>query len=146
MKRLLRFLIGGKGKAPLPNQARIEPAHELAMKAVVRRRGAVARSEARAASSGNSGSSVVSGEVTLAVEDVIRRKDQETPFSPLGGAEREQGGARVAPSLVSPGRGARKAMHQLADIAMYGRVMAKPRPKPKARLKHQLADIGGALE
>lgn len=146
MKKLLRYLIGGRAKAAPPLQTRIEPAHELAMKAVVRRRSESAKIEARGDASGGGRSPVVSRQVAPIGEGVIRRSGGEAAVSP----PREERRATTAtlPSRVSPVVVSGKARHQLADLAMYSRLPAKPAPAPqpkaKPRITHRLADIGGA--
>lgn len=144
MKKLLRYLIGGKVTAPPPTQTRIEPAHELAMKAVVRRRSESAKIEARGDASGVSSSPVVSKQSAAAGQAVIRRNSGEVSFSPLGGGLWKHAGTTASFARVSPEGAGHKATHKLADLAMYTRGPAKPGPRPRTR--HQLADIGGALE
>lgn len=146
MKKLLRYLIGGKVTAPPPIQARIEPAHQLAMKAVVRRRSENVKNEAKGDTSRGSGSPVGLRQMAPAEEGVIRRNGGEAALSP---PQEERRVTMASPARVNSIGVARKARHQLADIAMYSRVVAKPAPapapKPKPRVRHRLADIGGAL-
>lgn len=144
MKKLLRYLIGGKVTAPPPIQTRIEPAHELAMKAVVRRRKENARIEAKGGASGVSCSPVVSVQAAPAGQAVIRRNGEEVAFSPPREALRKLADATANSARISPEGAIHRATHQLADLAMYTRAPAKPGPRPRTR--HQLADIGGALE
>lgn len=146
MKKLLRYLIGGKVTAPPPIQTRVEPAHELAMKAVVRRRKENARIEAKGSASGVSSSPVVSEQAAPARQAVIRRNGEEVPFSPPREALRKQADTTANSARVSPEGAIHRTTHQLADLAMYTREPRKPGPEPTPRTRHQLADIGGALE
>ncbi len=138
MKKLLRYLLGGKRKPP-PQPKRVEPAHELALKAVARRRSGkangevileaplIAESPAVAQQRTSSGDAAREGSPSVALQ--LRARSERRKERKL----RRRGRAALQ-NLDAEYNG--KVAHALADIGMFARELRTP------RVRHHLAEIG----